>query len=67
MSRKRTELSISDKWSLDEQLGAALRELDGQLAHRSDDEFRAELLALIQQYDVTVDTVITWCWEGMFV
>lgn len=65
MSRKSTELSISDKWSLDEQLGAALRELDEAAAYKGKDAFQNEVFALMRFYDITSDMLVEWLKAGI--
>jgi len=52
--------TIKDGWSLDEQLGNMLRELDGTQATGRVVEFRIRLKALMQEYGISDETAVEW-------
>ncbi|CAO1659776.1 MULTISPECIES: hypothetical protein [Salinicola] len=57
--------TIKDGWSLDEQLGNMLRELDGTQATGRVVEFRIQLKALMREYGISADTIVEWIDLGM--
>lgn len=52
--------TIKDGWSLDEQLGNMLRELDDAQETGRVVEFRVRLKALMREFDIGTETVVDW-------
>lgn len=52
--------TIKDGWSLDEQLGNMLRELDDTQETGRVVEFRLQLKALMREYRISDETVVEW-------
>ncbi|OHZ00153.1 MULTISPECIES: hypothetical protein [Salinicola] len=52
--------TIKDGWSLDEQLGNMLRELDDAQETGRVVEFRVRLKALMRECDIGTETVVDW-------
>ncbi|WP_110648745.1 hypothetical protein [Salinicola peritrichatus] len=52
--------TIKDGWSLDEQLGNMLRELDDTQATGRVVDFCVRLKALMQEYGISDETLVEW-------
>ncbi|KFF48744.1 hypothetical protein GY26_12045 [Gammaproteobacteria bacterium MFB021] len=57
--------TIKDGWSLDEQLGNMLRELDDTQETGRVVEFRIRLKALMREYGISDETVVEWIDQGI--
>tara|TARA_B100000678_G_scaffold4415_1_gene3807 strand:+ start:58 stop:264 length:207 start_codon:yes stop_codon:yes gene_type:complete len=57
--------TIKDGWSLDEQLGNMLRELDDTQATGRVVECRLQLKALMREYGISDETVVEWIDQGI--
>lgn len=60
-------LSIRGKWSLDEQFGKMLREMESHAKQCADDVFHERLLALLDEYRISGETLLEWQSLGILI
>ncbi|WP_150123513.1 hypothetical protein [Halotalea alkalilenta] len=54
-------LSVKEKWSLEEQFGQMLRELDEKKSpSKREEEFESRLHALMNEYGIAASTIVEW-------